>query len=66
MKVVGNGVEVNIPRELIRGKDRIHGDEAWLKEYDGRVKEIVKELMVLVEKRRGEREGDVVAAQVTA
>lgn len=51
---------------LIRGKDRIHGVEAWLKEYDGRVKDIVKELMVLVEKRRGERKGDVVAAQVTA
>ncbi|KIR31661.1 low temperature-responsive protein [Cryptococcus deuterogattii MMRL2647] len=66
MKVVGNGVEVNIPKELIRGKDRTHGDEAWLKEYDGRVKEIIRDLMVLVEKRRGERDGDVVAAQVTA
>lgn len=30
------------------------------------MKDIVKELTVLVEKRRGGREGDVVAAQVTA
>lgn len=66
MKMVGKGVEVNIPAELIRGKGRIRGDEAWLKEYDGRVKDVVNELVALVEKRRGEKEGDVVAAQVTA
>lgn len=66
MKMVGKGVEVDIPAELIRGKGRIHGDEAWLKEYDGRVKDVVNELVALVEKRRGEKEGDVVAAQVTA
>ncbi|WVQ78967.1 hypothetical protein IAT38_001059 [Cryptococcus sp. DSM 104549] len=65
MKVVEKGVQVTLPRDLIKSEKRIEGAEEWLKGYEEGVRELVQQLADLMGKRRGEADGDPLA-QVTA
>ena len=48
MRVAMGGVQVNLPKSAIGGGQWVKEDDEWLAEYDGKVKDLVEEVVGMV------------------